>query len=112
MVRVIATDASKRLNVRVKELRRIAMPGEIFEVTEDRFKVLNGGNRYRSVFAIRTEQRPEPLVEKKPEAVEVEFIKEPELVKEEVKEEKPKKKATTKKTTTKKTTKKKVKENE
>ena len=121
-MKVIATDVSKRYNLRLKELHRVANPGEIFEVTEDRFVYLNGNNP-RGYRVVEWYQEPEEVVvpEVKDEpiplvasaaAIELDdgtIIENPtfemftEVVSEEpVVEEKPKKKSTKKKTTKKK----------
>ncbi len=121
-MKVIATDVSKRYNLRLKELHRVANPGEIFEVTEDRFVYLNG-NTPRGYRVVEWYQEPEEVVvpEVKDEpiplvasaaAIELDdgtIIENPtfemftEVVSEEpVVEEKPKKKSTKKKTTKKK----------
>jgi hypothetical protein len=121
-MKVIATDVSKRYNLRLKELHRVANPGEIFEVTEDRFVYLNGNNP-RGYKVVEWYQEPEevvvPEVEDEPiplvasaAAIELDdgtIIENPtfemftEVVSEEpVVEEKPKKKSTKKKTTKKK----------
>ena len=52
-MKVQATDVSKRYKLKIKELGRIANPGEVFEVTRDRFVVLNGANQFKSVFVTR-----------------------------------------------------------
>lgn len=121
-MKVIATDVSKRYNLRLKELHRVANPGEIFEVTEDRFVYLNGNNP-RGYKVVEWYQEPEEVVVPKVEdepiplvasaaAIELDdgtIIENPtfemftEVVSEEpVVEEKPKKKSTKKKTTKKK----------
>ena len=61
-MKVQATDVSKRYKLKIKELGRIANPGEVFEVTRDRFVVLNGANQYKSVFVTRYVE-PEPAKE-------------------------------------------------
>ena len=124
---VMATDASKRLKVKVKELGRYAEYGEKFEIKEDRFELLSGKNRYNAVFVIKVEEpesakpvempKPaEPKVKVKAKKVTVdakkydeeihkeieEISKEveksrPNKEKKEVKEEKPKKKTAKKK---------------
>lgn len=112
-MKVVATAASSKLGVKVKELGRIARPGEEFEVSPSRYKILNGGNRYRSVFAVPAPNRPKQVKEVKVEPLtdgsiveKEEIVKEPivEPVLEEVKPEKKKR--------TRKTTKKKVVEND
>lgn len=47
---VKATDAYKRRNLKDAELKRIPKEGEKFEVTQERFEVLNGKNPYHEVF--------------------------------------------------------------
>ena len=65
-MKVQATDVSKRYKLKIKELGRIANPGEVFEVTRDRFVVLNGANQFKSVFVVRyTEPEKEPEKEVK-----------------------------------------------
>ena len=67
-MKVQATDVSKRYKLKIKELGRIANPGEVFEVTRDRFVVLNGANQFKSVFVVRyTEPEKEPEKEVKEE---------------------------------------------
>ena len=61
-MKVQATDVSKRYKLKIKELGRIANPGEVFEVTRDRFVVLNGANQFKSVFVTRY-VGPEPVKE-------------------------------------------------
>ena len=68
-MKVQATDVSKRYKLKIKELGRIANPGEVFEVTRDRFVVLNGANQFKSVFVVRyTEPEKEPEKEILPES--------------------------------------------
>ena len=61
-MKVQATDVSKRYKLKIKEIGRIANPGEVFEVTRDRFVVLNGANQFKSVFVTRYVE-PEPVKE-------------------------------------------------
>ena len=61
-MKVQATDVSKRYKLKIKELGRIANPGEVFEVTRERFVVLNGANQYKSIFVTRYTE-PEPTKE-------------------------------------------------
>ena len=74
-MKVVATAASSKLGVKVKELGRIARPGEEFEVSQARFKILNGGNRYRSIFAV-----PVPNVPKQTKEVKVESFSDGSIV--------------------------------
>ena len=114
-MKVRATEASQKLSVRIKDLNRIVQPGEIFEVSEARFNVLHGHNKFGVVFVEKVDVEPAPNVEKtvvkpaeevveeKPEIIIIEPGKEPVKVNEKLEEEKPKveKKVTKKKTTTK-----------
>ncbi len=50
MIKVKATDMYKKLNKHDNELGRMPEEGEEWEVTEDRYKVLSGENRYKAVF--------------------------------------------------------------
>jgi hypothetical protein len=49
-MKVKATNKFNELNVRPEELNKIPKEGEIFEVTEERFKVLTGENRFKEIF--------------------------------------------------------------
>lgn len=55
-MKVKATGEFKRLGVNPKELDYIPEEGKVFEVSEERFKVLNGKNNYKAVFVERTEE--------------------------------------------------------
>lgn len=72
-MKVKATGEFKRLGVNPKELDYIPEEGKVFEVSEERFKVLKGNNAYRT-----------------------EFVKEIEVAKKEVKTEKAVRKTTKK----------------
>ena len=61
-MKVQATDVSKRFKLKIKELGRIANPGELFEVTSDRIVLLNGANQFKSIFVTRYVE-PEPAKE-------------------------------------------------
>lgn len=63
-MKVIATGKSKELNLKIAELGRIAKEGEKLEITEERFKVLNGDNKYNAIFVIE-EKKEEPKEEVK-----------------------------------------------
>ena len=77
-MKVQATDVSKRYKLKIKELGRIANPGEVFEVTRDRFVVLNGANQFKSVFVVRyTEPEKEPEKEVKEVSVDQEVEQNP-----------------------------------
>ena len=63
---VRATEMSLKLQVAIKELKRIAAPGEEFEVSSIRYKILSGNNKYNAVFVIKVpEQSKEEEVPKK-----------------------------------------------
>lgn len=87
-MRVVATNKYQELNIMDGTLQRIPMEGEEFEISEDRFELLNGNNYYKVVFV-------KPLDT---------YIQEVETTKKTVKKETATKKTTK---TTKKTTKKK-----
>ena len=77
-MKVQATDVSKRYKLKIKELGRIANPGEVFEVTRDRFVVLNGANQFKSVFVVRyTEPEKEPEKEVKEVSIDQEVEQNP-----------------------------------
>lgn len=114
-MKVRATEASQKLSVKIRDLNRIAQPGEVFEVSEARFDVLHGHNKFGVVFVEKLDAEPAPKVEKavvkpaedvveeKPEIIVIEPGKEPVRVNEKLEEEKPKveKKTAKKKTTAK-----------
>lgn len=62
MVHVKATDASLKYNIKIKELRRYASPGEEFDVSDSRFETLSGNNQYHIVFVVKCEKK-EPEIE-------------------------------------------------
>ena len=47
---VVATDASRRLNKKLKEFHRIVNKGEVFEVTDERYRYLVGMNQFKTAF--------------------------------------------------------------
>lgn len=49
-MKVKATDKYEKLNVIDGELGRKPKKGEVFEVTEERFEILNGKNKYKEIF--------------------------------------------------------------
>ncbi len=64
-MKVKATEEYKKRKVIDNELNRIPEVGEIFEVSEERFKVLNGKNNYKAVFVEEIETaKKQPKVEK------------------------------------------------
>jgi len=98
MVKVRATKASKVYNKALKEFHRIVEEGEVFEVTDDRFRFLNGANNMHVVFVepITEEQVQEPVISEviEPEVEEIPISQvEGDLTVEEVVEKPKKKKA-------------------
>lgn len=63
MVHVKATDASIKYNIKIKELRRCASPGEEFDVSESRFETLSGSNQYHVIFVTKCEKEEPELEE-------------------------------------------------
>ena len=65
-MKVKATGEFKRIGVNPKELNYIPEEGTEFEVSEERFDVLNGNNPYKAIFvnAIVETAMKEPKTEK------------------------------------------------
>ena len=82
-MKVIATDVSKRYNLRLKELHRVAQPGEIFEVSDERFVYLNGNNP-RGYVVVEWYQEPEEVkveeVVEEPVVIKTPVVDEPDVV--------------------------------
>jgi len=57
-MKVKATDKYQELNVEDKELRRIPKVGEEFEVSEERYEILKGNNKYDAVFVEAVVREP------------------------------------------------------
>ena len=53
---VKATNKYKELNVQDKELQRIPEDGEVFEVSDERFKILTKDNEFKEVFVEEVEK--------------------------------------------------------
>lgn len=64
MVLVKATEQSKVLKLKLKELHRIAELGEEFETTEERYKFLAGDNPLNKKFVVLVEKVTEAPVVK------------------------------------------------
>ncbi len=62
-MKVKATKAYKELKVRDKELGRTPEEGEIFEVSEERAKILMGDNAYKTAFVELVEKIKNPPLE-------------------------------------------------
>lgn len=73
---VKATNQSSVRRIRVKELGRIANTGEQFTVTDERYKILSGNNKYRVAFVTLVKNVEDVVVskvdDKKPDPVEKE----------------------------------------
>ena len=52
-MKVKATNKYKEKGLRDRELKRIPEEGEIFEVTVERFDILNGNNKHKTVFVTK-----------------------------------------------------------
>lgn len=100
-MKVVTTDMSLKLGVKIKELGRVAGIGEVLDVSEPRYRVLSGDNRFKAVFVIK-----EQLMENKNQEIDAvklyneaieENVDEITDVAEEIVEEKPKRKSTKKK---------------
>ena len=53
---VKATDKYEKLNIKDLELNKIPKKGEIFEVSEKRYKILTKENEYHEVFVEKVEE--------------------------------------------------------
>ena len=97
---VETTNASKRLRVKVSEFGKIVGAGLRFEVSEERYKLLSGDNKYKTRFVKLVEEAKPVEVKVEPEkGVEPTVVViEPEKVEPVVEEEvKPKKRSRKKK---------------
>lgn len=76
MVKVRATNVSRLRGIRIKELDRLANPGEIFEVSENRVDVLLGKNAFNAKF-IEVVESAKPGDIKKVELVKDKVVEKP-----------------------------------
>ncbi len=53
---VRATDKYEKLNIKDLELNKIPKKGEIFEVSEKRYKILTKENEYHEIFVEKVEE--------------------------------------------------------
>jgi hypothetical protein len=53
---VKATDKYEKLNIKDLELNKIPKKGEIFEVSEKRYKILTKENEYHEIFVKKVEE--------------------------------------------------------
>lgn len=63
-MKVKALDTYKRINIKDIELGRIPEPGEEFEISKERYKVLTGNNPYHEVFVEEVKQIIETATKK------------------------------------------------
>lgn len=54
---VKATDKYEKLNIQDNELGKIPKPGEEWEVSEERYKVLTKTNKYNTVFVEKVRRK-------------------------------------------------------
>lgn len=54
-MKVVATNKYKELNVKDVILNRIPEAGEEFEVTDERYELLNKNNKYKVAFVVKAE---------------------------------------------------------
>lgn len=54
---VKATDKYEKLNIQDNELGRIPKPGEEWEITEERYRVLTKTNKYNTVFVEKVRRK-------------------------------------------------------
>lgn len=54
---VKATDKYEKMNIQDNELGRIPKPGEEWEITEERYKVLTKTNKYNTVFVEKVRRK-------------------------------------------------------
>lgn len=66
-MKVKATAEYQKRNVLDKELGYIPAEGDVFEVTEERYNILNGNNAHNVVFVEKVEEEKEEMVEVKEE---------------------------------------------
>ena len=60
-MKVKATDEYVKRNLKDKELDRIPVAGEIFEVSKERYEVLTGNNPFNAIFVEKLENYKEPI---------------------------------------------------
>lgn len=98
-VKVRATDVSKKRNIAISDIHRIAQPGEEFEIDESRLKKLTGDNVWHLKFVevvkeklekAEVKEKAQPKIEE-PIPIPTDPVLKPEVV------EKPAKKRTSKK---------------
>jgi len=73
-MKVVATTASKKLGVKLSEFHRIVEEGEVFEVSDERFAFLHGGNKFKACFVEKV-HIVKPVEEEVKEEAPVEEVK-------------------------------------
>ena len=63
-MKVKALDTYQKLGLQDNELKRIPVCGEEFEVTKERYNVLNGNNPYKEVFVEEVKEEIETATKK------------------------------------------------
>ena len=69
-MKVVATEMYAKLGKKAVELNKIPEAGEVFEIADNKFELLNGHNQYNAIFVERYEK---PV---KAEVIEIEEVKE------------------------------------
>lgn len=54
-MKVRATNEYQKRNITDKELGRVIQEGEIFDISDERFEILNGNNSFNCIFVERLE---------------------------------------------------------
>ena len=72
-MKVVATEMYAKLGKKAVELNKIPEAGEIFEIADNKFELLNGHNQYNAIFVekevkeeVKEELKEETKTEKKP----------------------------------------------
>lgn len=58
-MKVKATNKYKELKLKAVELGRIPKEGEIFEIKNEKFSMLNGNNKYKAIFVEKLNENKE-----------------------------------------------------
>lgn len=66
-MKVKATDEYVKRNLKDKELDRIPVAGEIFEVSKERYEVLTGNNSFNTIFVEKVEEVETATIKNKTE---------------------------------------------
>lgn len=66
-MKVKATDEYVKRNLKDKELDKIPVAGEIFEVSKERYEVLTGNNPFNTIFVEKVEEVETATIKNKTE---------------------------------------------